>query len=155
MWLHCYSHIIHKTGVGHLLDVDARRLLYSSQHLVQSSLHQILNVDKSTPNVAQVTKWFSSWARIPKAEKQLDKIKFKKVQKKRFDAGWNHKIAWKFGFQQKVQGFQYTKRIWSHCVKVHLTKKQKTEISSVLVLDLVGPSHTINVHPDLVGDMRR
>lgn len=62
------SHIVHIAGIRHLLHVDARVLLHSSQDLAHSFLHQVLDVHKAAPNVAHVIKWGGCRARIPKPD---------------------------------------------------------------------------------------
>lgn len=63
-----HSHIVHIAGVGHLLDVDASSLSNSGKHSAHRSLHQVLNIHETTPNITHVTEGVSSWTRIPKPE---------------------------------------------------------------------------------------
>lgn len=67
-WQNIYSnlHIIHITGVRHLLNVDACGLLHTREYAAYGPLHQILDVHKTAPNVAHVTEGVSSWTGIPK-----------------------------------------------------------------------------------------
>lgn len=63
-----HSHIVHIAGVWHLLDVDAGSLSNSGEHSAHRSLHQVLNIHETTPNITHVTEGVSSWTRIPKPE---------------------------------------------------------------------------------------